>query len=173
MKSLKMLVGTSVLTCACLSSPSAPLAPSYPEGVAKVLAHVRGITCPTCGAVAEVALRQRLPGVAAISISQSQQTVVVEFAQGASAFSSAVLRDAVDDAGIEVLAIQIDACGVVEETPGQRWFVAGANRFALDDGGGTPAGRPVCVSGSLNDGSTPYRFTPTTIQTVATEVRPT
>ena len=173
MKSLKMLVGTSVLTCACLSSTSTPPEPSYPEGVTKVTAQVRGITCPTCGAVAEVALRQRLPGVVAISISQSQQTVVVEFAQATGAFSSAVFRDAVDDAGIEVLTIQIDACGVAEETQGQRWFLAGANRFALDDGGRVPVRQPVCVLGSLDDASTPYRFTPTTIQTVATELRPT
>ena len=82
-------------------------------------------------------------------------------------FSPAVFRDAVDDAGIEVLAIQIDACGVVEEARGQRWFLAGANRFALDDGGRVPVGQLVCVVGSLNDASTPYRFTPTTIQGAA------
>jgi hypothetical protein len=76
------------------------------------------------------------------------------------------LRDAVDDAGIEVLNMQIDACGGVEETPSQRWFVAGANRFALDDGGAAPAGRLICVSGWLNDQSTPYRLTPTAIQGV-------
>ena len=93
--------------------------------------------------------------------------VVVEFAQGGSVFSPAVFRDAVDDAGVQVQAIQIDACGVVEETQGQRWLVAGANRFALDDGGGTPAGRPVCISGWLNEQSTPYRLTPTAIQAVA------
>jgi hypothetical protein len=166
MKSLKVLIGTSVLTCACLSPSSKTPSPSYTEGIAKVLAQARGITCPTCGAVAEVALRQRVPGVAAISISQSQQTIVVEFAQGAGVFSPSVFRDAVDDAGIEVLAFEIDACGVAEETLGQRWFVAGTNRFALDDGGAAPAGRLMCVSGWLNDQSTPYRLTPTTIQGV-------
>jgi hypothetical protein len=166
MKSLSTFVAISVLTCACLSSSSTPPASSYPEGVAKVLAQVKGITCPTCGAIAEVALRQGLPGVGAISISQSQQTVVVEFAQGGGVFSPAVFRDAVDDAGIEVLNMQIDACGVVEETASQRWFVAGANRFALEDGGAAPAGRLICVSGWLNDQSTPYRLTPTAIQGV-------
>jgi hypothetical protein len=110
-----------------------------------------------------VALRQRLEGVARISISQSQQTVGVEFAQRGGVFSPAVFRDAVDDAGIEVLALQLDACGVVEETQGQRWFVAGANRFAFDDDGRAPVGQPVCVSGWLNDDSTPYRLRPTTI----------
>ena len=167
MKSLSVLVGMAALVCACSSPTSSPPAPSYPEGVARVLAQVRGITCPTCGAVAEVALRQRLPGVAAVSISQSEQTVVVEFAQQGDVFSPAVFRDAVDDAGIEVLAMQIDACGVAEETAGQRWFVAGANRLALEDGGAVPVGQPVCVLGSLDDVSTPYRFTPTTIQAVA------
>ena len=93
--------------------------------------------------------------------------VVVEFAQGGSVFSSAVFRDAVDDAGVQVQAIQIDACGTIEETQGQRWLVAGANRFALDDRGGAPVGHPVCVLGRLNDDSTPYRLTPTTILTGA------
>jgi hypothetical protein len=66
-----------------------------------------------------------------------------------------------------VVAIQIDACGVVEETQGAGWFLAGANRFALDDRGGAPVGQPVCVVGRLNDDSTPYRLTPTAIQAVA------
>jgi hypothetical protein len=166
MRSLSMFVTMSVLTCACLSSPSTPPAPSSPEGVAKVVAQVKGITCPTCGAVAEVALRQRLPGIGDISISQSQQTVVVEFAHGGDVFSPAVFRDAVNEAGIEVLNMQIDACGVVEETPGQRWFMAGANRFALDDRGETPAGLPMCVSGWLDDRSTPYRLRPTATETI-------
>jgi len=167
MKSPSVFIGMAVLVWACSSPTASPPAPSYAEGVTKVQAQVRGITCPTCGAVAEVALRQRLRGVAAISISQSEQMVIVEFAQGGDAFSPAVFRDAVDDAGIKVLAMQIDACGVVEETQSQRWFVAGANRFALDDGGGVPVGQPVCVVGALDDASTPYRFTPTTIQAVA------
>ena len=110
-----------------------------------------------------MALRQRLEGVVDISISQSQQTVTVEFAGGRSALSPAAFREAVANAGVEVLRFQIDACGVVEETRGQRWFVAGANRFAFDDDGGAPAGQPVCVSGWLNDDSTPYRLRPTTI----------
>jgi hypothetical protein len=113
-----------------------------------------------------VALRQRLEGVVSISISQSQQMVVAELAPGV-VFSPAVFRDAVGEAGIEVVAIQIDACGSVEDTQGQRWFLAGANRFALDDGGGVPVGQPVCVLGRLNGDSTPYRLTPTAIQAVA------
>jgi hypothetical protein len=114
-----------------------------------------------------MALRQRLEGVVDISISQSEQTVAVEFAYGRSVLSPAIFREALTNAGVEVLRFQIDACGAVEEAPGRRWFVAGANRFALDDDGETPIGSPVCVVGSLDDASTPYRFTPTTIQAVA------
>jgi hypothetical protein len=169
MKSLSTFLTVSVLTSACLSSPSTTPAPSYPEGVAKVLAQVKGITCPTCGAVAEIALRQRLPGVAAVSISQSEQTVAVEFAHAGGVFSPAVFRDAVDEAGIEVLTMQIDACGVIEDTPNQRWFVAGENRFALEDSGATPAKLPMCVSGWLDDTSTPYRLTPTAVQAIRIE----
>jgi hypothetical protein len=114
-----------------------------------------------------MALRERLEGVADISISQSQQTVAVEFGIGGDVLSPAAFREAVAKAGVKILRFQIDACGAVEESPGQRWFVAGANRFALDDGGEVPVGLPVCVVGSLDDASTPYRFTPTIIQAVA------
>ena len=113
-----------------------------------------------------MALRQRLEGVVTISISQSEQTIVAELAPGA-VFSPAVFRDAVSEAGIEVMAIQIDACGTVEETQGASWFLAGANRFALDGSSGAPVGQPVCVLGWLNDDSTPHRLTPTAIQAVA------
>lgn len=167
MLSMRLLVGTAILAGACVSPTAAPPSSSSAEGITQVIARVRGITCPACGAAAEVALRQRLAGVTGISISQSDQTVSVQFAPGGGGFSPVVFRDAVAEAGIEVLAIDIDACGVVEEATGQRWLVAGANRFMLDDGGGTPTGRLMCVSGSLNDRSTPYRVTPTAIHALA------
>ena len=92
--------------------------------------------------------------------------MAVEFAYGPSLRSPAAFREAVAEAGVEVLRFQIDACGVVEEAADQRWFVAGANRFALEDGGAVPVGQLACVVGSLDDAATPYRFTPITIQAV-------
>jgi len=112
----------------------------------------------------EVALRRRLEGVATSSISLSRQTIAVEFADGRRPFSPATFRSAVDEAGVEVLSFQIDACGVIEEKEGQRWLIAGENRLLLDEGGPASVGQPVCVSGRLNDRSEPYRLTITSIQ---------
>lgn len=108
----------------------------------------------------EVALRRRLEGVADISISQSRQTAVVEFADGRHAFSPSVFRDAINEAGVgvEVLNLQIDACGEIERKGSQHWLIAGENRFSLDESATPPVGQPVCVSGRLNDRSDPYRL---------------
>jgi hypothetical protein len=103
----------------------------------------------------EVALRRRLEGVADIAISQSRQTVNVKLAPGPHTFSPEVFRKAVDEAGVEVIAFTIDACGTVEPEGDRRWFVAGKNRFLL--AGKTPVtdDEPLCVNGRLDDKSTP------------------
>lgn len=114
----------------------------------------------------EVALRRRLEGVAAISISQSRQTTEVEFAQGHHAFSPGAFRDAVEEAGVEVLSFQIEACGVIEQKEHQRWLAAGKNRFLLVEGGTAPVGGAVCLSGRLNDRSGPHRLEITDLELV-------
>ncbi|MGH9253597.1 MAG: hypothetical protein ACRD3C_03410 [Vicinamibacterales bacterium] len=162
-----MLVAASILASACSpSSTPAPELPPDPEGVTKVVADVRGITCPTCATVAEVALRQRLAGVVTVSISQGQQTIAVALSNGGGLFSPAVFRDAVAGTGIEVLTFQVDACGVVEETESKHWFVAGENRFALEDSKEVPAGELLCISGRLDDQVNPYGLTLTAIHPV-------
>lgn len=112
----------------------------------------------------EVALHRRLEGVAKVSISQSHQTAAVEFADGRRRFLPGVFRAAVDEAGVEILAFQIDACGVIEQKENQRWLIAGENRLLLEEGGPAPIEEPVCVSGRLNDRSEPYRLAITAIQ---------
>ena len=166
MQSLKALVGASILACACSASPPPPELPSSPEGVTKVVAEVTGITCPTCAAVAEVALRKHLAGVATVSISQSEQTIAVALSNGGRPFSPAVFRDAVASTGIEVQTFHVDACGVIEEMESQHWFLAGEHRFALDDPKEVPAGELLCVSGRLDDRTNPYRLTLTAIHPV-------
>jgi hypothetical protein len=167
MPSLKVLIAVSILASAC--SPSSAPAPEQspgPEGVTKVVADVRGITCPACAAVAEVALRQRLPGVVTVSISQGQQTIAVALSSGGGLFSPAIFRDAVAGPGIEVLTFQVEACGVVEENESQHWFVAGQNRFALEDSKEVPARALLCISGRLNDQVNPHRLALTAIHPV-------
>lgn len=168
MPSLKVLLAVSILASACSpSSMPATELPPGPEGVTKVVAGVRGITCPTCAAVAESALRQRLAGVVTVSISQGQQIIAVALSNGGGLFSPAVFRDAVAGPGIEVLTFQVDACGLVEETESQHWFVAGENRFALEDSKEVPAGELLCVSGRLDDRVNPYRLALTAIHPVS------
>jgi len=108
----------------------------------------------------EVALRQRLDGVAKISISQSQQTAAVEFTGLTENFSPKAFREAVGKSGVRVVSFDIDACGVIEQDKSERWLVAGKSRFQLADGGtAAPIGRPLCLSGRLEERSGSDRFT--------------
>lgn len=103
----------------------------------------------------EVALRRRLEGVETIAISQAQQSAVVTFAAGTRAFVPQDFREAVAEADVEVLRFEIDACGSVEDTGVERWFVAGVNRFALPQD--ALAGlASTCLTGALNDRATPH-----------------
>ena len=96
-----------------------------------------------------MALRRRLEGVAHVSISQSQQTAAVTFNPGSRAFSAPAFRDALGEAAVEVVSLEIDACGVIEEMNGHRWITITGQRFLLR--GQTSAGSIACVTGRLND----------------------
>ena len=100
----------------------------------------------------DVALRQRLDGVAHISISQSEQTAQVDFVSRPHAFSAAAFRQAVGEADVEVLRFEVDVCGVVAQDANQRWLTAGADRFLLTAGDAS-VGSYVCTTGRLDDQS--------------------
>lgn len=102
----------------------------------------------------EVALRQRLDGVARISISQARQTAEVEFVAAPHTFSATAFREAVGEAEVEVLSFEADVCGVVAQEPGRRWLTAGADRYLLADGEWAP-GQRVCVTARLAEGADP------------------
>ena len=91
---------------------------------------------------------------------------MVEFADGRQRLSPDVFRDVVDDAGVEVLAFQIEACGAIEQIQNQQWLVAGENRFLLEGGGTAPAGPRLCLSGRLDDRADPDVLTVTAIEPV-------
>ena len=105
----------------------------------------------------EVALRRRLEGVATIAISQQQQTAEVVFAPGQHVFAPAEFRAAVEEADVEVLSFEVEACGRVEQDANTRWFVAGLNRFVVSDGSLSRDG-PACVSAALDDGREPHQL---------------
>jgi hypothetical protein len=106
----------------------------------------------------EMALRRRLEGVNAIAISQSQQTAEVGFAKGDHLFSPSEFRGAVKEAGVVVLALRIEACGVIEQNGSERWLTAGKNRFVLAAGETGQVGKGVCVSARLDDRAGPDRL---------------
>jgi hypothetical protein len=112
----------------------------------------------------EVALRRRLEGVADVSISQREQTAEVRFADGDHAFSSSAFRRAVAEAHVVVLSFQVDACGSIEQEQEERWLVTDKNRFLLTGSDTLPSDQHVCVSGHLDDRSSPLRLDITDVQ---------
>ena len=99
----------------------------------------------------EVALRQRLAGVATVSISESAQTTEVIFAPGDHPFSIDTFKAALKQADVEVVTMDLDACGPVERDGDERVLRAGASSFVLRSGRETPAGKSVCVAGRLQE----------------------
>jgi hypothetical protein len=98
----------------------------------------------------EVALRRRLEGVAGISISQARQTAEVDFLPTPHAFSATAFRDAVGEADVEVVTLEVDVCGVIVQEQERRWLVAGPDRFLLANGQWAGE-RRVCLTGRLAD----------------------
>jgi hypothetical protein len=104
----------------------------------------------------EVALRRRLAGVADVSISQSQQTAAVTFVSGTHEFSAAAFRDAVAEADVEVLSLEVDVCGVIDGENGLRSVSDGKTPLVRLRGGNGLPGGAVCVSGRLDESVEPY-----------------
>ena len=98
----------------------------------------------------EVALRKRLAGVAAITISESAQTTEVIFAPGDHPFSVDTFKAALKQADVEVVTMEVDACGTLELRDGRRLLQAGATEFVVAPGS-SPATGPVCVAGRLQE----------------------
>ena len=98
----------------------------------------------------EVALRQRLAGVAAITISEGAQTTEVIFAPGDHPFSVEAFKAALKQADVEVVTMEVDACGTIEQHDGRRLLQAGATTFVVAPGAGPSIG-PVCVAGRLSE----------------------
>jgi hypothetical protein len=85
--------------------------------------------------------------------------------EGRGVFEPTQFRDALADVGLDVLTFQIETCGVIERNEQQHWFLAGENRFALENARNDPSGQMLCASGWLNDSASPYRL-------IATAIRP-
>ena len=105
----------------------------------------------SCAATLEVALRQRLDGVAGVSISETNQTTEVTFRPGAQAFSARAFREAHRQAQVEIVTMRLEACGVVESGGSEPRLRAGATELPLAGDLAPAEGSRVCASGTLQD----------------------
>lgn len=120
--------------------------------VERVAVRTTGISCGTCAAFSEIYLR-RLAGVDGIKISLSNEAILVSY-KPASTFRPKEIRDVLKRTDVGVLQFQITARGRVLEQGGQRFFVAGRDRFLLAaaaDAPQPPLGAPVLIEAMLND----------------------
>src|SRR3990167_4481278 len=104
----------------------------------------------------EIALR-RLEGVHRVSISISNQTFEVIYRPGAS-FRPADVREAVGQADVSVVSFYVRARGQVQQEAGQRFLLAGKDKFLLVDADKLPLGTHLSIVGSVNDSSMPYEL---------------
>jgi len=144
-----VLVGMTLLSTACHRTPP-------PSGVTSVEARIDGITCPTCVPPLQASLKRQYQ-TSEINVDDDKDTATVQFAKGED-FSAAVFRDAVERVRMRVVALRVQACGLVDEADGAKWMTAGQNRFRLQSERDVPVGRTICADGTLDTSSSPATF---------------
>lgn len=120
----------------------------------------------------EVALRQRLDGVARVAISEGEQTTEVIFAEGDHAFSLEAFRLALRQADVEIVTVHVEACGVVAGTGEARRLRAGKTEFLLRGAEAPAEGNEVCVSGRLDDRAGQMEVVAGTVQPAPASLNP-
>lgn len=133
--------------------------------VDKTAMRTPGIACGACAAVAEINLR-RLAGVDKVAISRGNETVVISHKPGAT-FHPAAIREVLEPLGVAIAQVQISARGRVQEQDGQRFFVAGKNKFAVVAAANAPkipSGTLVLIEAVVNDRADPMELTVMTVK---------
>ena len=159
-----MKLQKSILLLSVLALASAM--PAFAQ-VEKAAIRTTGISCGTCAAFAELYLRQ-LAGIDKVTISRSNEAVMVSYKPGAS-FQPKDLRDVLKKTDVSVVQLQIGARGRAQEQGGKRYFVAGKDKFVLVEGAKTPQiprDTMVSVEGIVNDRSDPMQLTVMTVKPV-------
>jgi copper chaperone CopZ len=133
--------------------------------VRSIEAHIDGITCPTCVPPLKASLKRQY-GSSNIEVSDDKDTASVTFA-AEDAFSPADFRAAVERVKMRVVAVRMEACGTVEAADGDKWLVAGSNRFRVRSERDVPAGAPLCASGTLDTRADPATFQVSTFSLAA------
>jgi cation transport ATPase len=131
--------------------------------VDKAAMRTTGISCGECAAVSEVYLR-RLDGIDKVTISKSQEVVVITYKPGSS-FQPWDIRDALERTDVGVVQFQVSARGRLQEAGGKKYFVAGKDKFILAQTSvPVPADAMVEVQGIVNDKPDPMELKVLTVK---------
>jgi len=125
--------------------------PSFAQ-VEKVAMRTTGISCGLCAGLSEYYFK-RMDGVDKVTISLSQEAIMLTYKPGAT-FAPAAIRRVLKSLEVGVVQFEINAQGRVQEQGGKRFFVAGKNKFVLAAAGNAPAiplAAPVSIEAILND----------------------
>lgn len=120
--------------------------------VEKVAMRTTGISCGVCAVVSEINFK-RMGGVDKVTISLSQEAILISYKPGAT-FSPQGIREVLQPLKVGVAQFQISARGRVRERGGKRCFVAGQDTFLIAPAANSPAippDTPVLIEGILND----------------------
>ena len=128
-----------------------------------------GIECGMCAALSELSLR-RIEGVDKVTISKSNESVMIFYSPGA-LFQPEEIRRVFEPLRVFIEVFQVRARGQVQEQDGKRFFVAGKDRFVLAASAPgapkVPSGTPVVIEAVLDDQLDPMELTVLTFKTVA------
>ena len=106
--------------------------------------------------VSEFSFR-RLAGVESVTISRSQEAVMISYKPGA-AFNPKQLRDILKPLNVDVVQFQISARGRIQLQGGKQVFVAGMDKFVvspLPSSTKIPLATPLLIEGVVNDRAAP------------------
>ena len=127
--------------------------------------HTTGISCGSCALIAELNLK-RLPGVDGVTISRSQEAVLISYKPGAT-FDPDGIREVLEPLGVGIARMQISARGRAQEQGRKQSFVAGKNKFAVVTAAKAPqipSGTLVLIEAVVNERSDPMALTVMTVK---------
>lgn len=127
--------------------------------VEKVAMRTTGISCGICAGLSEIYFR-RLPSVDRVKISLKDEAILLLLKPGAP-FDPHAIREVLEPMKVGVVQFQIGARGEVQQLAGQRWFLAGKERFRLLDtikSPPAPLQTPLQIEGILLDRDTPMKL---------------
>ncbi len=127
--------------------------------VEKAAMHTTGVSCGVCSAVSELKLR-RIAGVDKVTISKSQESVMVSYKPGA-LFLPAEIRKVLEPLKVGIAQFEVSARGSMQNQGGKQFFVAGKDRFVLSSAANAPrlpSETPVVVEAILNDKVSPMEL---------------